>query len=385
MGIQGLAKLIADHAPDAVKEHEMKNLFGRIVAIDASMSIYQFLVAVRSEGNLLQNEAGETTSHLMGLFYRTIRMVDNGLKPLYVFDGKPPKMKSGELAKRSERREEAEKSLQQATESGDAQEIEKFQRRLVKVTPQHNEECKQLLRLMGIPYVDAPCEAEAQCAEIVKSGKAFAVGTEDMDALTFGTPVMLRHLTFSEARKMPIKEYNLPKVLEGLSLSMSEFIDLCILLGCDYCESIKGIGPHRALTLIKQHKNIETILQNLDKAKYPVPDDWKFAEARELFVTPEVTSGSTLDLKWNTPDEEGLVKFMVHEKGFSEERIRSNVKKLAKSRGTAQQGRLDTFFKVLTPSASTNSNKRKADSKDSAAAKKAKPAAGKSKGRPGGR
>ena len=100
MGIKQLYSVIKDEAPNAIKEGEIKNHFGRKVAIDASMSIYSFLVAVRSDGQQLMSDTGETTSHLMGMFYRTLRMVDNGIKPLYVFDGAPPKLKSGELAKR---------------------------------------------------------------------------------------------------------------------------------------------------------------------------------------------------------------------------------------------------------------------------------------------
>lgn len=184
MGILGLSKLVADLAPYAVKESEIKNYFGKFntipgehflkknflgrkIAVDASMCLYQFLIAVRSEGAQLTSVDGETTSHLMGTFYRTIRLVENGIKPVYVFDGKPPVMKSGELLKRAERREEAQKALDKATEAGDQADMDKFNRRLVKVTKQHAEEAKQLLTLMGIPYVDAPCEAEAQCAAMV--------------------------------------------------------------------------------------------------------------------------------------------------------------------------------------------------------------------------
>ena len=195
MGILGLSKLVADVAPYAIKENEIKNYFGRKVAIDASMSLYQFLIAVRSDGAQLTNAEGETTSHLMGTFYRTIRMVENGIKPVYVFDGKPPTMKSGELEKRTERRAEAEQALEKAKEVGDVEEIDKQNRRLVKVGKSHVADCKKLLDLMGVPYVQAPCEAEAQCAELVKNRKVFAVGTEDMDALTFGSNVLLRHLT----------------------------------------------------------------------------------------------------------------------------------------------------------------------------------------------
>ncbi|XP_005105611.1 flap endonuclease 1 [Aplysia californica] len=369
MGIQGLTKLLGDCAPSSMKENEIKSFFGRKVAIDASMSIYQFLIAVRQDGSQLTNEEGETTSHLMGMFYRTIRMVENGIKPVYVFDGKPPDMKSGELAKRKEKRDEAQKELEKAEEAGDEENVEKFSRRLVKVTKEHNDECKKLLTLMGIPYVEAPCEAEAQCAALVKAGKVFATGTEDMDSLTFGSSVVLRHLTFSEARKMPIKEYNLGRLLSELALSQDEFIDLCILLGCDYCDSIKGIGPKRAIELIKQHRSIEEILKHLDKKKYPVPEDWMYKEARRLFQEPEVADAEKLDLKWTDPDEEGLVEFMVSQKNFSEERIRNGVKKLQKAKQGTTQGRMDSFFSVVSTS---KTSKRKAEEPKGSQKKKGK-------------
>jgi flap endonuclease-1 len=119
---------------------------------------------------------------------------------------------------------------------------------------------------MGIPWVNAPCEAEAQCAALAKAGKVYGVGSEDMDTITFAAPVLLRHLTFSEAKKAPIQEFHHAKILEGLGLTqeqvlicLCQFIDLCILLGCDYCDSIRGIGPQTAYTLIKEHGTIEKV------------------------------------------------------------------------------------------------------------------------------
>ncbi|XP_071176117.1 flap endonuclease 1-like [Mytilus edulis] len=368
MGILGLTKLLGDHAPGCMKEQEIKNYFGRKVAIDASMCIYQFLIAVRQDGSQLMNEDGETTSHLMGMFYRSIRMLEHGIKPVYVFDGKPPDMKSGELEKRKERREEAQKALEKAEEAGDEENIEKFNRRLVKVSKQHNEECKELLKLMGVPFIEAPGEAEAQCAVLVKAGKVYATGTEDMDALTFGTSVQLRNLTVAEARKLPIKEFHYQKLLEELGMNKDEFIDLCILLGCDYCESIRGIGPKRAYDLVKQHHSIEEILKHLDSKKYTVPEDWMFKEARRLFQEPEVTDPETLDLKWTDPDEEALVDYMVNKKNFSEDRIRNGIKKLQKAKQGSTQGRLDSFFSVV----STTSTKRKQEEQKGSAKKKAK-------------
>ncbi|XP_069044219.1 flap endonuclease 1 [Lepisosteus oculatus] len=346
MGIHGLAKLIADQAPGAIKENDMKNYFGRKIAIDASMSIYQFLIAVRLDGNVLHNEEGETTSHLMGMFYRTIRMLENGIKPVYVFDGKPPELKSGELAKRGERRAEAEKQLAKAQEAGEQENIEKFNKRLVKVTPQHNEECKKLLSLMGVPYIEATCEAEASCAALVKAGKVYATATEDMDGLTFGTTVLLRHLTASEAKKLPIQEFHFNRVLQDMGLTHEQFVDLCILLGCDYCGTIKGIGPKRAIDLIRQHGCIEEILENIDSSKHPAPEPWLYKEARALFLNPDVVQGESVELRWSEPDEEGLLRFMCGEKQFSEDRIRNGCRKIAKSRQGSTQGRLDSFFTV---------------------------------------
>ncbi|KAF8120591.1 PIN domain-like protein, partial [Boletus edulis] len=338
MGIKGLTAIISEHAPKAIVEHDIKTLFGRKVAIDASMSIYQFLIAVRQkDGEMLTNEAGETTSHLMGFFYRTIRIVENGIKPAYVFDGRPPELKSGVLAKRFERREEAKADGEEAKETGTAEEVDKFTRRTVRVTREHNEECQKLLRLMGIPVVIvAPSEAEAQCAELARGGKVYAAGSEDMDTLTFATPILYRHLTFSEAKKAPISEINLEKAIQGLEMNMSHFIDLCILLGCDYLEPIKGIGPKSALKLIREYHGLEGVVEHLrekqaekedkgadaeeggkkKKGGIQVPEEWPWEEAKKLFEKPDVLPASEVELEWKDPDVEGLVQFLVVEKGF---------------------------------------------------------------------
>jgi len=345
MGIQGLTKVLGDQAPQSITEVELKNLFGRKIAVDASMSLYQFLIAVRPDAiNTLTDEAGETTSHLQGLFQRTIRMVVNGIKPVYVFDGKPPTLKTEELDKRREKREEAEEGKKEAIEVGDKESVSKFSKRTVKVTRQHNEEAKKLLRLMGIPVLEAPCEAEAQCAAMTKAGLVYATASEDMDSLTLGTPILIRHLTFSEARKMPIKEIHLNRALEEMKLTVDQFIDLCILLGCDYCDSIKGIGPVRAFELIKKYGSLEEIIENLDTKKYPIPENFDFVAVRKLFKEPEVMNTSQIELKWTDPDEDGLLRFLVNEKGFSEERVKSGIVKLKKSRATSVQDRLTSYF-----------------------------------------
>lgn len=366
----GLNQLIKEHAPNAFKEHQLKNLFGRKIAIDASMCLYQYLIAVRqAEGQQLTNEEGETTSHLLGMFYRTIRMVDNGIKPVYVFDGKPPVLKGGELEKRLLRKEEAIKQMENIKDEATVEDMVRYEKRTVRVTREQNQEAKKLLELMGIPYVDAPCEAEAQCAELARKGKVFAAASEDMDTICYEPPFLLRHLTVAEARKLPIDQIEYSKVLESLEMDKDTFIDLCILLGCDYCETIKGVGPVTAFKLIKEHGSLDKIVEflsaNPDKTKYKVPENWPYTEARELFLHPEVQNADNINLKWKEPDVEGLIEYMVKQKGFSEERIRSGAEKLKKGLKGGVQGRLDGFFQVIPKSTDQNDKKRASSDKGS--------------------
>ncbi|AQZ16108.1 RAD27 (YKL113C) [Zygosaccharomyces parabailii] len=349
MGIKGLNAIISEHVPSAVRKSDIKAFFGRKVAIDASMSLYQFLIAVRQQdGAQLSTESGETTSHLMGMFYRTLRMIDNGIKPCYVFDGKPPILKAHELGKRADKRESTEKKLAEAIDQAEKM---KQERRLVKVSPEHNKEAQYLLQLMGIPFIVAPCEAEAQCAELAKAGKVYAAASEDMDTLCYRTPYLLRHLTFSEAKKEPIHEIDTELVLQGLELTQKQFIDLGIMLGCDYCESIRGIGPVTALKLIKEYGSLEKIVEYIQSGeannKWKIPEDWPFQEARELFLQPDVLDAKNIDLKWSPPDEEKLVDFLCKEKKFNEDRVRSGVKRLQKGLKSGVQVRLDGFFQKV--------------------------------------
>ncbi|CAI7891189.1 unnamed protein product [Closterium sp. NIES-53] len=319
MGIKGLTKLLADNAAGCMREQKLESYFGRKIAIDASMSIYQFLIVVGRQGTeTLTNEAGEVT------------------------------------------REGATEGLEEAKEEGKAEDIEKYSKRTVRVTRQHNEDCRRLLRLMGVPVVEAPSEAEAECANLAKQGKVFGVASEDMDALTFGAPKFLRHLMEPAARKLPVMEFDVAKVLELLNLSMDEFIDLCIL----------GVGPTTVLKLIRQHKNIETILEKIGD-KYQVPDPWPYVEARKLFKEPLVTPSEEVpEIKWTPPDEEGLVKFLVEENGFNLERVTKAIEKIKAAKNKASQGRcvsnassilcflLESFFKPSAAPASTTPKRK---------------------------
>ncbi|KAJ3700690.1 hypothetical protein LUZ61_004395 [Rhynchospora tenuis] len=381
MGIKGLTKLLADNAPKSMKETKFESYFGRKIAIDASMSIYQFLIVVGRTGmETLTNEAGDVTSHLQGMFNRTIRLLEAGIKPVYVFDGQPPDLKKQELAKRYSKREDATKDLSTAVEEGDKDAIEKFSKRTVKVTRQHNEDCKRLLRLMGVPVIEAPCEAEAQCAALCKDDKVYAVASEDMDSLTFGAPKFLRHLMDPSSKKIPVMEFEISKVLEELELSMDQFIDLCILSGCDYCESIKGIGGQTALKLIRQYGCIETMLENINKERYQIPEDWPYQEARRLFKDPNV-SLDVPELKWSPPDEEGIVNFLVNENGFNQDRVTKAIEKIKTAKNKSSQGRLESFFKPIANTSTPLKRKETGDkpSKAAATSKKSKPAGGRKK------
>merc|ERR1712129_351902 len=160
-------------------------------------------------------------------------------------------------------------NLQKAVEAGNSEDILKSTKMTVRVTKEQNEETKRLLRLMGLPVVDAPSEAEATCAALCRDGKVFAAATEDADCLTFGTKLLVRNLTAAESQKKQILEVNLERVLEQLNISMDQFIDFCILSGCDYCDTLHGVGPSTAIKLLLQHGSIEKVLENLPSEKIP--------------------------------------------------------------------------------------------------------------------
>eukprot|EP00850_Spirogloea_muscicola_P020204 SM000209S06383 [mRNA] locus=s209:194250:197897:- [translate_table: standard] len=314
-------------------------------------------------------------SHLQGMFTRTIRLLEAGMRPVYVFDGQPPDLKKEELKKRFSKREDATEGLAQAQEVGEKEAIEKYSKRTVRVTKQHNDDCRRLLTLMGVPVVQAPSEAEAECAWLCKTGKVYAVASEDMDSLTFGSTRFLRHLMDPAARKVPVMEFEISKVLEGLQLTMEQFVDMCILCGCDYCDTIRGIGPQSALKLIRQHGNLEAVLEHLNKDRYSIPEPWPYKQARELFSKPLVnTNDEDFEFKWYPPDEEGLRKFLVDENGFNNDRVVKAIEKIKAAKNKSAQGRLETFFRTPTPGSAPKRKDTEEKGGKGAAVKKGKPA-----------
>merc|ERR1719454_813291 len=222
--------------------------------------------------------------------------MENGIKPVFVFDGKPPELKLGELAARREKREAATKALAEALESGDQEQILKATKGTVRVTKEQNEQTKQLLRLMGIPVVEAPSEAEATCAALCRDGKVFASATEDADCLTFGTKILIRNLMAAEAQKRQILEVHLSVALEQLNVTMDQFIDFCILSGCDYCDTLKGIGPSTAIKMLLQHGSLEKVLEVLGPEK--VPANFRYQAARQFFKECEAVDTQTIEFEF---------------------------------------------------------------------------------------
>eukprot|EP00931_Biecheleriopsis_adriatica_P100695 TRINITY_DN75953_c0_g1_i1.p2 TRINITY_DN75953_c0_g1~~TRINITY_DN75953_c0_g1_i1.p2 ORF type:complete len:416 (-),score=124.56 TRINITY_DN75953_c0_g1_i1:123-1307(-) len=347
MGIKGLMKFLQEAAPKAVKEIDSQAAFtGRIVAIDASMCLYQFLIMIRENRSgsyqNLTNEDGQVTSHIIGMLTRTLKLMESGIKPVYVFDGKPPELKLQELEQRREKRKEATANLEAAIEKGDQEQILKSAKATVKVTKEQNEETKRLLRLMGLPVVEAPSEAEATCAALCRDGKVYAAATEDADCLTFGTKILIRNLMAAESQKKQILEVNLENILKQLDVTMDQFIDFCILCGCDYCDTVKGVGPSTAIKLIMQHGNLEKVLESLGPEKMPA--NFRYEAARMFFKECEAVDTTTCEFEFKEPDFEGLSKFLVEECSFSKERVDKYVERLKNSKSRTKQRPLDMFF-----------------------------------------
>jgi flap endonuclease-1 len=289
---------------------------------------------------------GRITSHLSGLFYRTANLIEMGIKPVYVFDGKPPPLKHLTLGRRLASREEAEKEWKRALEEGDLAEARKFAQRAGKVTEEMVVQAKKLLELMGLPWVQAPCEGEAQAAHLVKRGRAWASASQDFDSLLFGTPMLVRNLALTGRRKLPGKDayvevrperIELKKVLGTLGISLEQLVDIGILVGTDFNEGVKGIGPKRALELVRKYGSLERIVKER-LFEFEVDP----LEVKEIFLKHEVTDD--YELRWGQPDPERIKEFLCEEFDFSEERVQSGIEKLTKGKAKAGQVSLERWF-----------------------------------------
>ena len=316
------------------KTISFKDLEGRSVSIDAFNTLYQFLSTIRQrDGRPLTDEHGNVTSHLSGILYRNSSMVEKDIKPIYIFDGAAPELKSETQAKRREVREESEKIFKEALAAGDTEKARKFAMRSSKLSPEIIESSKKLLTLMGIPYVEAKGEGEAQAAYLVQKGDAYAVASQDYDCLLFGAKRVVRNLAVS-SNLGDLEYYELNRVLRELDITREELIDMGILIGTDFCDGLKGVGAKTALKLAKKGQ-LEEKMAELQKES-----DHDLNEVRDIFLNHNVNED--YEIKWKKPDKEGLVEFLCYEHGFSESRVVKASDKLKNL--SSSQGSLDAWF-----------------------------------------
>ncbi len=329
---------------------KLEDLGGKSVAIDAFNAIYQFLSIIRQpDGTPLMDGTGKVTSHLSGLFYRTSNLMEMGIKPIYVFDGTPPVFKREEIERRHQIKVEAQVHYEKAVAKGDAPKMRMFAQATTTMKDYMKTDSQKLLELMGLPWVQAPSEGEAQAAHMTRKGITDYCASQDYDSLLFGAPLLLRNVTISGRRKLPSKNVYVDIVPETISLSdtlkdlgvtYEQLIDIGILIGTDFNpDGIKGLGPKTALKLIKEHGTLEAALPHIKNAEFSHPPE----QIREIFLHPDVTDKYTLESK--EPNMEGIVNFLVREKDFSEDRVRKAVEKIQAS-AAKQKGKttLEKWF-----------------------------------------
>ncbi|MEM0042395.1 MAG: flap endonuclease-1 [Thermofilaceae archaeon] len=344
MGVQ-LRELVA---PVKV-EIELEKLSGKALALDAYNALYQFLATIRQpDGTPLMDAYGRVTSHLNGLFYRTINLLEKGIKPVYVFDGKPPELKAAELERRMKARREAEQKYMEALERGELEEARIYAQQASYLTTSMVNDAKKLLSLMGVPWVQAPADGEAQAAFMAAKGDVWAAASQDYDSLLYGAPRLVRNVTISGRRKLPRRdEYvevkpeliELDKLLNYYGITRVQLVYIGLLMGTDYNPGgVKGVGPKRALKLVKDFADIDTIAKVVGW-DFPV----KPADVIKIFLEPETTED--YEVAWHAPDKDGIIEFLCDEHQFSRERVLNAIERLEKAyQSTLRQHTLEAWF-----------------------------------------
>jgi len=346
MGLQ-----IGDIVPR--KDIRISDLKRKTIVVDASNIIYQFLSTIRQpDGTPLMDKKGRVTSHLSGLFYRNVNLLLEGINLIYVFDGKPPELKFKTNEKRRESKDIAREKYESAKKKKDIAEMRRYAQQLTKLGPEQIKESKELLEAMGIAVIQAPSEAEAQASYLCKHDKEiYAVASQDYDSLAFGTPILLQNLTFATKRKtssgfvfISPQIIELEKVFNTLQISQDQLISLAILTGTDYNPGgIYGIGPKKALNLVRAYKQPALIFKQVEKQLEEdgkkLDFDWK--EIFELFKKhPVIENPSIIPPKLN----EDKIKNILLEHDFSEDRVENQLKKLRDLKELKKQKGLKDFF-----------------------------------------
>ena len=302
----------------------LADLRGRMLAVDGNGELYQFLALIRlRDGTPLRDQSGRVTSHLSGLFFRTTRLIaEHRLKLVFIFDGKPPVLKAAELDRRRSVKAEFERARDDAIAAGDLETAYSKATMTSRLTRDMVAEARELLRLLGVPTLQAPSEGEAQAGHMARSGQVWAAASKDYDTLLFGAPRLLRFLTISGREFLPSKGVFRPLVPEMLELdaqlqrwgiTRDGLIDLAILVGTDFNEGVRGIGPKKALALVQRHGRIEDMPAEVRDAVGEIEP------LRAIYRTPDVSDDYAID--FNDPDPDGIVRFLCEERQFSRERV----------------------------------------------------------------
>lgn len=328
---------------------ELEELRGKTVAVDAYNTIFQFLSIIRQpDGKPLQDDQGRVTSHLSGLLYRTANLIDAGVDPVFVFDGKPSELKSGTIEERIARREKAKKEYEEALAEGDLKKAFSKAQQTSRMTPEILESSKELLGLMGIPVVQAPSDGEAQAAYMCMKGDVHAAASQDFDSILFGAPQLVRNLTISGRRKVPGKSVyrdvkteviDTESMLKTLDITREQLVDVCILIGTDFNPGVSGIGPKKGLKLIQKHGDLEAVLEHTD---VDIPG---YEDVREIFLNGP--KSDDYNVKSGTIDVDGTVQYMT-DFGFSTDRVNTVINKIEAARkaesNRRKQRSLDQWF-----------------------------------------
>lgn len=325
----------------------LETLKGRSFAVDAANQLHQFLALIRTpDGVPLKDRQGRVTSHLVGLLYRTTRLItDYNLKLIFVFDGKPPDLKSREIKKRQTVRERAEKEYEEAVARGDMKTAWSKAVATGRLSKSMAKEAQQVLRYLGIPFVQAPSEGEAQAAYMVQKGHAWATASRDFDTLLFGTPRLLRYLTLTGRKRLPSRGTSVPlqpelielnRVLNEHGLNQEQLVDMALLIGTDFNPGIPKVGPKTALKLILEHKTLENLPE---KIQSELPSNYQVI--RQIFLDHPVTDD--FDISSKPVDKEGLLTFLCEERGFSEMRVSGVIDRLMKAQQSQRQQSLDAW------------------------------------------
>lgn len=321
MGIKNLLKFLSEYH-DIINEKNHNEYYGKKIAIDISILMYQVVIAIRNSGADLTNEKGDITSHILGLFNKTISFLEKGIIPVFVFDGKPPQLKQKILDARKQVRKKALEKLSDAQTDSDKI---KYLKRSVWISREQTDQCRELLTLMGIPYINAPQEADSQLSYLCKENIVYAVLTEDMDILTFGSPRIIRNLTSS--KKIPL-EIELNKVLEILKVTYDEFVELCILFGCDYCPNLTDIKFNEIYSIYIKHKSVEKALDEMKQLGYIIPDKFEYTEAKEYFKSSLHIEVKSENVKMKKPEIDRLLNLLVSKYGLIKFKIISKLNRL---------------------------------------------------------